>query len=87
MSFLRTIRKKTFILGGFILLTLIVLPFTLFFFQQRQVTNSNAEKTVVLTSAPDTSQTTPQLQIPAGSTFSLDVYVDPWCKQCFVCET
>ncbi len=74
---LSPIRKKTFLLGGFILLALIVLPITLFFFQQQQVTKSNAEKTVNLTFEPSASQTSPQLQIPAGSTFTLDVYVDP----------
>jgi Mg-chelatase subunit ChlD len=71
------IRKKTFVLGGFILLALIILPITLFFFQQQQVTRSNAEKTVDITFEPSVSQTSPELQIPAGSTFSLDVYVDP----------
>src|SRR6185437_10990012 len=77
MSSIRTIRKQTFMLGGFILLALIILPVTLFFFQEKQVTQSQAEKTVNLTFEPSTSQTSPQLEIPAGSTFSLDVYVDP----------
>src|SRR5579859_6252869 len=77
MSVFGTIRKKKFIIGGFILLALFVVPVTLFFFQEKQVTQSNAEKTVDLTFEPSTSQTSPQLEIPAGSTFSLDVYVDP----------
>jgi len=71
------IRKKTFLFGGFILLALIVLPITIFFFQQRQITNSNAEKTVVLSYGPDTSSESAAISVSPGSAVPLDVYVDP----------
>lgn len=72
-----SIRKRTVLIGGFILLTLVVLPITLFYFQQPQQTQTHAEKSVVLSYEPSSSQTNSQLQIPAGSTFTLDVYLDP----------
>ena len=72
-----SIRKKAFIFGGLFLLALIVLPITLFFTGQQQKGSSNAEKTVILSYAASVSQNNPTMQIPAGSTFSLDVYVDP----------
>jgi len=70
-------KKKIFILSGFIVLLLIVLPVTLYMYRQNQVTNTEAEKTVNLTFAPGFSQTANSLYIPAGSTFTLDVYLDP----------
>lgn len=44
--------------------------------QQRQSTESRAEKTVILSYEPSFTQASP-MQIPVGTTFSLDVYVDP----------
>lgn len=73
MSF---VTKKPFLILGLFLLGLVVLPVTIFLFQQRQETRSKAEKTVVLSYEPTSSSATP-LQIPAGTTFTLDVYVDP----------
>lgn len=57
-------------------MSLLALPITLYFFQNRQETRSHADKTVVLSFSPESSSSA-QLQIPAGSTFSLDLYVDP----------
>jgi Mg-chelatase subunit ChlD len=68
--------KKSFLIGSFLLLALVTLPVTLYFFQQRQITQSHAEKTVNLSFEPGFSPTG-NLQIPAGSTFTLDVYLDP----------
>lgn len=73
MSFLS---NRTFIIVGFFLLALIALPITLIVFRNQQNTKTQADKTVVLSFDPTSSSAT-QLQIPAGSTFSLDVYVDP----------
>lgn len=70
-------QKKIFLFSGLLLLALVILPVTLYFFQQHQVTKSNAEKTVDLTFEPGFSQTNNSLFIPAGSTFTLDVYLDP----------
>jgi Mg-chelatase subunit ChlD len=72
-----SIRKKAFVFGGLFLMVLIILPITLFFAKQKQTGSSNAEKSVLLSYAASVSQNSPALQIPAGSTFSLDVYVDP----------
>src|SRR5882672_2980181 len=74
---LQFLRKKPVLLGGFVLLALIILPVTLFFFQQQQVTQGHAEKTVDISYEPGFSQTTTPLYIPTGSTFTLDVYLDP----------
>lgn len=71
------LRKKPFLYGGLLVLGLVVLPATIFFFQYQQSVTSRAEKTVTISYQPSTSQTNPLLQIPAGSTFLLDVYVDP----------
>ena len=76
-NFMHTIRKRTIFLGGFILLALIALPVTLFYSQKEVSTKSNAEKTVDLSYQSSVSSTNSTVQIPAGSTFSLDVYVDP----------
>jgi Mg-chelatase subunit ChlD len=73
MSFLS---KRTYIILSLFILGLVVLPVTVFLFQQRQITQSQAEKTVILSFEPSSNQTSP-MQIPAGSTFTLDVYVDP----------
>ncbi|HVA96990.1 MAG TPA: VWA domain-containing protein [Candidatus Acidoferrales bacterium] len=74
---LELLRKKKLLFGGFLLLALVILPVTLFFFQQNQITSSRAEKTVDLSFEPGFSQTDNALHIPAGSTFTLDVYLDP----------
>jgi Mg-chelatase subunit ChlD len=74
---LTVLRKKKILFGGLLLLALIILPVTLYFFQQQQTTSSHAEKTVDLTFEPGFSQTDNSLHIPAGSTFTLDVYLDP----------
>jgi len=76
-SFMNTIRKRTIFLGGFILLALIILPITLYYSQKQVSTKSNAEKTVDLSYQSSVSSTNSTVEIPAGSTFSLDVYVDP----------
>jgi Mg-chelatase subunit ChlD len=68
--------KKPFIILGLFVLGLIVLPVTVFFIQQRQQTQSQADKTVILSFEPSSTQAAP-LQIPAGSTFTLDVFVEP----------
>lgn len=70
------INKKPFIILGLFILGLVVLPVTVFLFQQRQNSQSQADKTVVLSFEPTSSTATP-LQIPAGTTFTLDVYVEP----------
>ena len=70
------LRKKPLLLGGLLVLALVVLPATIFFFQQQQVNKSNAEKTVLLSFSPNSTQAAP-MQVPAGSTFTLDVYLDP----------
>ena len=67
--------KKRLVLGGLFLLA-IVLPVTILFFQNQQNIRSRADKTVVLSYEPGSTAGAP-LQIPAGSTFSLDVFVDP----------
>src|SRR5579872_7575191 len=71
------IRKKIFFLGGFILLALIALPIALYYSQKPVQTKSNAEKTVDLSYQSSAVASSSAIQIPAGSTFSLDVYVDP----------
>ncbi|MBA3724455.1 MAG: VWA domain-containing protein, partial [Candidatus Levybacteria bacterium] len=71
-----SLTKKPFLILGLFILGLIVLPVTIFLFQQQQVTRSQADKTVILSYEPTSTSTAP-LQIPAGSTFTLDVYVDP----------
>jgi Mg-chelatase subunit ChlD len=71
------IRKKIFFLGGFILLALIALPIALYYSQKPQQTKSNAEKTVDLSYQSSITASNSAIQIPAGSTFNLDVYVDP----------
>lgn len=68
--------KKPLLIIGLFILGLIVLPVTVFFIQQRQQTQSEADKTVIISFEPSSNQTAP-LQIPAGSTFTLDVFVDP----------
>ena len=73
MSFLH---KKSFLIGGLFILGLVVLPATIFFFQRQQTSQTRAEKTVIMSYEPTSDPTTP-LQIPAGTTFTLDVYVDP----------
>lgn len=73
MSF---VSKKPFVILGLFILGLVVLPATIFFFQQRQITETQAEKTVIMSFEPSSNQTAP-LQIPAGTTFTLDVFVDP----------
>jgi Mg-chelatase subunit ChlD len=70
-------KKKLFLYVGLIILGAVVLPVTIYYFQQQQATRSRAEKTVNITYAPSSSQTSSSLQIPAGSTFTLDVYLDP----------
>src|ERR1700722_16130845 len=75
--FMHRIRKRTMLLGGFILLAVIALPVTLYYSQKEVSTKSSAEKTVDLSYQSSVASTNPTVQIPAGSTFSLDVYVDP----------
>lgn len=74
MSFLH---KKPFLWGGILVLGLVILPATIFFFQNQQEVRSRAEKTVNLSYQPTSSQTNTPLQVSAGDTFSLDVEVDP----------
>lgn len=74
MSF---IRKQPFLFGGILFLGLVVLPLTIFFISQQQENRSRAEKTVDLSYDPSASQSASLLQIPAGSTFTVDVYMDP----------
>ena len=74
--FMSSVSKKPFIILGLFILGLIVLPVTVFLFQTHQTNQTHADKTVVLSFEPESSSAT-QLQIPAGSTFSLDVYADP----------
>ncbi|HSX09117.1 MAG TPA: VWA domain-containing protein, partial [Candidatus Saccharimonadales bacterium] len=45
--------------------------------QQQQQTKSNAEKTVNISFQSSVASPSATVQIPAGSTFNLDVYVDP----------
>ena len=72
-----SIRKNILLLGGFILLALVALPIALYYSQQPQQTATHAEKTVELSYESGTTASNSAIQIPAGSTFSLDVYVDP----------
>lgn len=58
-----------------LVLGLVVLPITIFFFQKTQETRSRAEKTVNLVFEPNSQKDA--LQIPAGTTFTVDVYVNP----------
>ena len=69
--------KKPFLFGGLLVLAFVGLPVSLYLFNTHTSTQSSAEKTVNLFYQPGYSQTTPLLQIPAGSTFTLDVYLDP----------
>lgn len=71
------IRKQVFFIGGLLLLALVAIPVTLYFLQKPQQTKSSAEKTVELSYNSSTTASNSAIQIPAGSTFSLDVYVDP----------
>lgn len=70
------LKKKPFLIFSLFILGLVVLPMTIFFIQQQQSTQSQAEKTVILSYEPSSTSTAP-LQIPAGTTFTLDVYMDP----------
>lgn len=72
-----SIRKNIFLLGGFVLLTLVALPLALYYSQKPEQTTSNAEKTVDLSYQSSTTASNSAIEIPTGSTFSLDVYVDP----------
>ena len=69
-------KNKLFLIIGLIVLGFVALPATIFFFQQRQVTESQAEKTVIMSFEPSSTQSGP-MQIPSGTTFTLDVYMDP----------
>ncbi len=73
---MRFLTKRSVVVAGLFILGLVVLPVTVFVFQQRQETRSQADRTVVLSYEP-TSDTSTPLQIPAGTTFTLDVFVDP----------
>lgn len=72
-----SIRKNIFFLGGFILLALVALPIALYYSQKPQQTATHAEKTVDLSYESSATASNSAIQIPAGSTFNLDVYVDP----------
>lgn len=68
-------RKKIVILG-LLAIAVVGIPLSVLFVRQQQDNRSRADKTVVLSYEPTSTQGAP-LQIPAGSTFSLDVFVDP----------
>lgn len=69
------INKKLWFAAVFVI-ALIALPITITALQEQLNTRTRAEKTVILSYTPTFSQANP-MQIPAGTTFSLDVYVDP----------
>lgn len=68
--------RKKLLLVGLLALAVVGLPTTVFIFQQQQETRSRAAKTVILSYTPTFTRDHP-MQIPAGTTFSLDVFVDP----------
>lgn len=68
-------KKKLFGLG-LLLIALVGIPATVFIFKQQQDNRSRADKTVILSYEPSSTQSAPVL-VPAGTTFSLDVFVDP----------
>ncbi len=61
---------------GILALVVLTIPLTIMTFSDRQNLRSKADKTVILSFAPESTTSSP-LQIPAGSTFSMDVMLDP----------
>lgn len=67
--------KKLFLIG-FLVVLLVGIPLTVYLLQQNQEVRSRAEKSTILTFAPDSTQAAP-MQKNVGDTVSLDVTVDP----------
>lgn len=70
------LQKKILLFAGILTLLVITIPLTILTFSNRQTIQSKADRTVILSFDPISTTTAP-LQIPAGSTFSMDVILDP----------
>lgn len=77
---MKSLSPKKLILIGFIVVLLIAIPLTIFFLQQQQDTQSQAEQATTLSFEPVSTQTTP-ITAQTGEDVRLDVVVDPGVNQ------